>query len=245
MRINRSAACAIGVFATLALGAGTAVAANGDSLVLGHNNAETSGTTLTNSHGTALTLNGKTGHPALKVNNTTKIKNLNSDLLDGKAASAFLPVGGTAVAATTAHTAATASAVTVYSARTDSSVPITSTGLDSITVPAGSYLVTTYADFSNPEVTTGDYGCYPQYVTGTASVRGDYADATVVRYGSGVAEEVKTFTSPTTITVGCLIYTGDSDGLAKVVLSSLTATPVSMAVPMTGSVIGAGSTATR
>jgi hypothetical protein len=227
MRINRSAAFAAGVFSTLVLGAGTAVAANGGSLVLGHNNAETTGTTLTNSHGTALTLNGATGHPPLKVNNPTKVKNLNSDLLDGKSAGDFVQLNGNKNSdfLNAVYTGTLASAVAISNA----------TGQAPVTVPAGTYLVSSYVDVYNPEATTGDYGCHPIF-NPSALVAGRYLDTTVARYGSASSQQVVKFTVPTTISLSCFVYTGDTDNLAKLELAEITATRVFVA--------GSGSAAT-
>lgn len=218
MRINRPAAFAAGVFSTLVLGAGTAVAANGGSLVLGHNNAETTGTTLTNSHGTALTLNGGTGHPPLKVNNPTKVKNLNSDLLDGKSAGDFVSKNGHSASdyLNAVWTGSLASPVAISGA----------TGLAQVSVPAGTYLVNAYVDVYNPEATTGDYGCYPRFVAGATSRNGRYMDATVSKYGSTSSQQVLTFAAPTTISISCFVYTGDTDNLAKVEFGEVQATQV-------------------
>ena len=51
--------------------------------MLGGNNYESREASLNNSYGTALTLRSKAGTPSLKVNRTTKVPNLNADLVDG------------------------------------------------------------------------------------------------------------------------------------------------------------------
>jgi hypothetical protein len=85
---------AAGAVTALLLGGGTAVAATGGSFILGRSNAETTTSTLTNSRGTALALNAKAGTPALRVNNTVKVPNLNADTVDGLNSTAFARAGG-------------------------------------------------------------------------------------------------------------------------------------------------------
>ena len=83
MSIRNATAFAAGAIVALVLGTGTAYAANGGRFILGGNNYETREASLNNSTGTALTLRSKSGTPSLKVNRTTKVPNLNSDLVDG------------------------------------------------------------------------------------------------------------------------------------------------------------------
>jgi len=83
MSIRTTTAFAAGAVVALVLGTGTAYAANGGSFKLGGNNYETREASLNNSNGTALTLRSKSGTPSLKVNRTTKVPNLNSDMVDG------------------------------------------------------------------------------------------------------------------------------------------------------------------
>ena len=83
MNIRTATAFAAGAVVALVLGTGTAYAANGGSFVLGGNNYESREASLNNSNGTALTLRSKSGTPSLKVNRTTKVPNLNADLVDG------------------------------------------------------------------------------------------------------------------------------------------------------------------
>ena len=80
---------ACGAVSALVLGSGAAVAATGGNFLLGRSNGATATTVLTNSKGTALTLNAKAGTPALKVNTATLVANLNADRVDGKSASDF------------------------------------------------------------------------------------------------------------------------------------------------------------
>jgi hypothetical protein len=68
-------------------------AANGGSLVLGHKNTATKTTTLKNSKGTALSLKSKAGTAPFKISNSTKIANLNADLVDGLDSSALQTKG--------------------------------------------------------------------------------------------------------------------------------------------------------
>jgi hypothetical protein len=83
----------IGVLSVAVGGLGIATAANGGSLVLGHHNAATKTTKLTDSHGTPLSLKAKHGKPPLKVNSSTKVKHLNADELDGLSANALATSG--------------------------------------------------------------------------------------------------------------------------------------------------------
>lgn len=62
---------------------GTAYAATGGTFILGRANGASTTTSLSNSGGTALSLGGGLGKPALAVNNTVKVPRLNADLLDG------------------------------------------------------------------------------------------------------------------------------------------------------------------
>jgi hypothetical protein len=99
----------------VALG-GVGSAANGDKLILGQSNSATSQTSLsapvvggkalqvtntsTNSGSTALGLSVASGHAPLTVNSSTKVANLNADLLDGLDSSGFWKLGGNAVGST-------------------------------------------------------------------------------------------------------------------------------------------------
>jgi hypothetical protein len=81
--VRSSSAFVAGAVVALVLGTGTTYAANGGIFRLGRANSATATTTLTNSHGTALKLKSKAGRPSLRVNRTTKVPNLNADLIDG------------------------------------------------------------------------------------------------------------------------------------------------------------------
>lgn len=83
MQISRKTSFAAGAVMALVLGSGTAYAATGGTFILGKANTAGTTTVLSNAKGTALTLNSKSGTPSLKVNRTTKVPNLNADLLDG------------------------------------------------------------------------------------------------------------------------------------------------------------------
>jgi hypothetical protein len=90
MRLSRSGAFVGGVVFTVIIGGGTAVAAGSSSVLFGHGNVGKTATGLTNTKGTPLSLVAKKGAPPLKVSSTVKVKNLDSDLLDGKDSSSFL-----------------------------------------------------------------------------------------------------------------------------------------------------------
>jgi hypothetical protein len=96
--VRKSVFFALGAVCALAIGGGTAYAANGWSLLIGRGNTATGVTTLANSTGSALSLSPPSGQPPLRVNNTTKIGNLNSDLFDNLDSAAFaLKAGRTGV----------------------------------------------------------------------------------------------------------------------------------------------------
>jgi len=90
--IRSTTTFAMGAVVALVLGTGTAYAATGGTFRLGMANSASKTTTLSNAGGTALTLNSKAGQPSLRVNRTTKVPYLNSDLLDGVDASSFARV---------------------------------------------------------------------------------------------------------------------------------------------------------
>jgi len=83
MTINSTVAFASGAIIALVLGSGTAYAANGGNFKLGQSNSESHESSLNNSSGTALVLRSKAGLPPMRVNHTTKVPNLNADLVDG------------------------------------------------------------------------------------------------------------------------------------------------------------------
>jgi hypothetical protein len=84
-----------GVVAAIVLGGyGAAAAATGNVFILGRSNTESSMATLSNSHGTPLSLRAPGGLAPLKVNSAVQVKNLNASLLGGMPAGAF-DQGGT------------------------------------------------------------------------------------------------------------------------------------------------------
>jgi len=94
MRFRSPGFFAVGFVSALALGGGVAYAANGGALVMGKSNTETLTTGLTNSVGTPLSLAAPAGIAPLRVNNTTKVKYLNVDLIDGVDSTAFALTAG-------------------------------------------------------------------------------------------------------------------------------------------------------
>src|SRR3954451_17282836 len=72
-------------------GTGVTYAANGGSFVLGHSNGESTTSVLSNSgSGAALSVKTKSSRtPALAVSNSTKIPNLDADMLDGLSSASF------------------------------------------------------------------------------------------------------------------------------------------------------------
>jgi hypothetical protein len=91
-----AAVAAIGVLVVVAGGVGAAVASSGGVFILGVHNSSFSPTSLSNRKGVALALTAKAGHPALTVNTTSKVKHLNSSLLDGLSASSLQTSGSAA-----------------------------------------------------------------------------------------------------------------------------------------------------
>ena len=229
MRINRVGCFVGGVVAAVVVGGGTAVASGGTSMLLGHSNAATGVTALANRSGPALALRSKAGTPPLTVGSDVKVKNLNSDLLDGRSATDFLPADGTAANATLlGGRPPSAYLNNVWSAATTTELPILSNGLDSTTVPAGSYLVSADVDFHNAGSSLGGFGCYAQYWDGTTATRGSYADATVLKYASASLQEVRTFTTETTVSLSCVVFAGDEGGASSIETSSLVIAPVQL-----------------
>jgi hypothetical protein len=86
----------IGVLIVMVGGLGVATAANGGSLTLGHSNTTTKTTTIKDSHGTPLSLVGKTSKPPLKVNSSTQVPHLNSSLLGGLSSTQLATAGSSA-----------------------------------------------------------------------------------------------------------------------------------------------------
>lgn len=69
--------------------AGAGYTATGGNFILGASNSANNASTLTNTSGTALSLNSPAGTAPLAVNRSTKVTRLNADLIDGLDASAF------------------------------------------------------------------------------------------------------------------------------------------------------------
>jgi hypothetical protein len=95
--ISRKGAFVAGIIAATVIGSGSAYAASGGNLILGHKNKATKVTTLTNSKGTALNLGSKPGTAPFSVSSGTRVTNLNSDKLDGLSSGQFLRSTGKAV----------------------------------------------------------------------------------------------------------------------------------------------------
>lgn len=91
MRLSKISFAA-GAIAALVLGSGSAFAATGGKFILGHSNSAGATSTLTSSHGPALSL--KASGAALKVSNGSKITNLNADNLDGLDSTSFARTSG-------------------------------------------------------------------------------------------------------------------------------------------------------
>jgi hypothetical protein len=94
MRTSRTTAFAAGAVFAIVVGGGTAVAATGGTFILGRSNTAGAVTTLSNANGSALSLNSKLGTASLRVNRTTKVPNLNADLLDGLDSAALARTAG-------------------------------------------------------------------------------------------------------------------------------------------------------
>src|SRR4051794_1022362 len=92
-RAHMPAFVAGAVFA-IVVGGGTAVAATGGTFILGRSNTAGTVTTLSNANGSALSLNSAAGSASLRGNRTTRVPNLNADLLDTLNSSAFARTSG-------------------------------------------------------------------------------------------------------------------------------------------------------
>jgi hypothetical protein len=88
---TKLALLAMGTTTVLVAGTGVTYAANGGSFILGHSNRESATSVLSNSgSGAALSLKTKSGRtPPLAVSNSTRVPNLDADLLDGLSSSAL------------------------------------------------------------------------------------------------------------------------------------------------------------
>ena len=235
MHVSRAGAYAAGVATVLLVGTGTAVATNGSPLLIGKGNAATATTGLTNTKGVPLSLAAKKGAPPLKVNSTAKVKNLNSDLLDGKDSSAFLPRMGKAHdSAELGGQPASAYVTNVYAAHTSypegtgRPKPDGSTA-DTVVVPAGTYEVTFNAEVGNSGDGEAEFGCQLAYVAGTSYRQGMYGN-TLVRnggYGEATVVQLITLTAPsTTIAASCHTNIGNTSHTAYLYNSTLLANQV-------------------
>jgi hypothetical protein len=78
---------------------GTAYAATGGTFILGRSNAANNVSSLSNKHGTALSLSAAKGKPPLTVNNSVQVPRLNASRLGGVPASGFITGTGQAKSA--------------------------------------------------------------------------------------------------------------------------------------------------
>jgi hypothetical protein len=138
VKLSKTGAFAAGVVATLVIGSGTAVAANGKGFVLGRSNHATATSTLTNGKGTPLKLNAKKGSAPLAVNSNTRVPNLNADRLDG--------IDGSGVALTAGRTG------TIRAADTDRDGAATATCPPGTRLTGGGGLsMAGYLEYSGPD----------------------------------------------------------------------------------------------
>jgi hypothetical protein len=149
MPVNRvatasAAAFAIGVLAVSVGGVGIAIAANGGSLTIGHTNVATNTTTLSNSHGAALSLHAGHGKAALLVNTSRRIRHLNASLLAGSSAKALKTSGS--------------AAFTGYGGKKEGVLRTSGTMIaETARLAAGTYYVSSYAEVAVP--TDEPVGC--------------------------------------------------------------------------------------
>lgn len=97
-----------------------------------------------------------------------------------------------------------------------------------VDVPAGTYLVTLTADVVVNDETSASLVCYIHYSSTLApasAVLDESVDQDLI-YQSGSAEDVATFSVPTTISVDCLTNTGNTGGTAGLFAGSLTAVTI-------------------
>lgn len=235
MRISRTGAFVGGIACAVVIGSGTAVATNGASLLIGKGNTGSATTGLSNSTGTPLSLAAKKGTPPLKVNNTVKVKNLDSDLLDGKDSGAFLAKTGKAAdAAKLNGKPASTYLPTVYAAQTFYDSPTTKVSthdvFDTITVPAGTYLVELAADLANVDATNGEFGCHVAAHDAGGTLEGEYGNVSLnpgpSTFGTTSVNQMMTLTTAGTINAYCYVNAGDAGQDAFVYNSTLTATVI-------------------
>jgi hypothetical protein len=236
MRFTRTGVVLGGIASFLAIG-GTAVASNGAAMLLGKSNTATATTTLTNASGVPLSLNAKPYWPALSVNTTAQINNLNADLLNGKHADAFLLAGGKAAdSAKLGGQPASSYLSTIYTASTrwdgnpSVSPLLDGSRFDEVSLPAGSYQLGLTASVSNVDPSVGDFQCTFVFLgSGLATYgQGGSADISGGHSGTVVASDTVTFSKPVTVSTACQARAGNDSKAAYIFGSNLTATPISV-----------------
>jgi hypothetical protein len=127
-------------------GFGVAAAANGGSLTLGHTNTATATTTLKDTHGTPLSLDGSTTKSPLKVNSSKEVAHLNASAVDGKSAGAL-------------ETSGSDGHLNTYKGinmPVDPSLPFNgAVAAQTATLAKGTYFVTSWATLDTTGITTG------------------------------------------------------------------------------------------
>jgi hypothetical protein len=102
-------------------------------------------------------------------------------------------------------------------------------GLMPVKVPAGHFLVTLTTDVVDNNEVSADLFCDPHYSNGPQSPPSARVNLSVnqqLLYESGSAQDVETFTAPTTITAVCGTNAGNTGGSAGLYTASITAIPV-------------------
>ena len=256
MRLSRSGAFVGGVVLTVVVGGGTAVASGGTSVLFGHGNVGKTTTGLTDTKGTPLSLVAKKGAPALKVSNTVKVKNLDSDLLDGRDSTSFLAASGKAADSAllggqpaaaflgAGATAADSSKLggqlassylgSLYTTKTEdtSADPLINGGetkLDTVQVPAGTYAVAFTALLQNSLVTdTAHFACQLLFDEAAGTDDGQFSVVNVPASNAGavVINQVITLPAATTVSVSCLDRSGTIAKSGFVASSTLMATRI-------------------
>ncbi|HEX3824961.1 MAG TPA: hypothetical protein VHV79_10905 [Mycobacteriales bacterium] len=141
-----AAAGGIGVLCIVVSGIGVAVAATGGSLVLGHANTATATTTLSNSHGTPLSLKAKHGKPPLQVNSKTLVKNLNAARVGSRTPKQLEATGSGAQLKVSFDTTSPAAVALIPATGTSPNLRFHAIALASTAkLPAGTYAVTATA----------------------------------------------------------------------------------------------------
>lgn len=90
---------AVAIVSLLFGGAGFADAATGGAFILGKPNSETTQSSLSDKHGTPLSLTAPRGDAPLAVNRTVQVKNLNAEYVGGFRATQLAVTGGAGVTA--------------------------------------------------------------------------------------------------------------------------------------------------